>query len=171
MQRLILTVLGGALLLSGCAGTNSNFECNATTSDTCMTMQQANEKAKLSEESDAAKPVAASLPRLAEGNFAPAPAAPAVVAASRSPFAGAGTAPVEQRMIYPVNRPISPSLTVKTAPLPVAPNASGYPRPLRVGEQIAQLWIAPYIDKQDVYHQPSQVLFVISPSRWGKPRI
>ncbi|EGV3463184.1 type IV conjugative transfer system lipoprotein TraV [Salmonella enterica] len=32
----------GALLLSGCAGTNSDFECTATTSDTCMTMEQAN---------------------------------------------------------------------------------------------------------------------------------
>ncbi len=36
----------GTLLLSGCAGTVQEFECNATTSDTCMTMEQANEKAK-----------------------------------------------------------------------------------------------------------------------------
>ncbi|VCV70570.1 hypothetical protein BANRA_04886 [Escherichia coli] len=36
----------GTLLLSGCAGTSTEFECNATTSDTCMTMEQANEKAK-----------------------------------------------------------------------------------------------------------------------------
>lgn len=28
----------GTLLLSGCAGTSTEFECNATTSDTCMTM-------------------------------------------------------------------------------------------------------------------------------------
>lgn len=187
MQRLIFTVLGSVLLLSGCAGTSSDFECNATTSDTCMTMQQANEKAKLSEEGEAAKPVTAALPRLAEGNFAPTVVPLAVTAASvspvpiarttiapsapRNPFTGAGSTPVEQRMIYPANRPISPMQTVKTAPMPVAPVASGYPRPLRVGEQVAQLWIAPYIDKQDVYHQPSQVLFVITPSHWGKPRI
>ncbi|ELZ5529400.1 TraV family lipoprotein, partial [Escherichia coli] len=36
----------GTLLLYGCAGTSTEFECNATTSDTCMTMEQANEKAK-----------------------------------------------------------------------------------------------------------------------------
>ncbi|MFL4346476.1 methyltransferase, partial [Escherichia coli] len=36
---------------------------------TCMTMEQANEKAKKLERSSEAKPVAASLPRLAEGNF------------------------------------------------------------------------------------------------------
>ncbi|ECV8487454.1 type IV conjugative transfer system lipoprotein TraV, partial [Salmonella enterica subsp. enterica serovar Enteritidis] len=45
------------------------------------------------------------------------------------------------------------------------------PRPLRTGEQTAVLWIAPYIDSQDIYHQPSGVFFVIKPSVWGKPRI
>lgn len=59
----------GTLLLSGCAGTSTEFECNATTSDTCMTMEQANEKAKKLEQSSEAKPVAASLPRLAEGKL------------------------------------------------------------------------------------------------------
>nr|AWF75047.1 hypothetical protein KLDCFEIK_00038 [Escherichia coli] len=53
----------GTLLLSGCAGTSTEFECNATTSDTCMTMEQANEKAKKLEQSSEAKPVAASLNR------------------------------------------------------------------------------------------------------------
>lgn len=42
----MLIPLGSALLLTGCAGTETEFECNATTSDTCMTMEQANEKAK-----------------------------------------------------------------------------------------------------------------------------
>ncbi|EJE76199.1 conjugal transfer protein TraV, partial [Escherichia coli O111:H8 str. CVM9634] len=31
--------------------------------------------------------------------------------------------------------------------------------------------LAPYIDNQDVYHQPYQRVFVIKPSAWGKPRI
>ena len=48
----------GTLLLYGCAGTSTEFECNATTSDTCMTMEQANEKAKKLERSSEAKPVA-----------------------------------------------------------------------------------------------------------------
>ncbi|EMH9468558.1 TPA: type IV conjugative transfer system lipoprotein TraV, partial [Klebsiella michiganensis] len=69
MKELMLLIpLGSALLLTGCAGTETEFECNATTSDTCMTMEQANEKAKAREES-AAKPAAAGLPRLADGNF------------------------------------------------------------------------------------------------------
>lgn len=67
MKQISLFIpLLGTLLLSGCAGTSTEFECNATTSDTCMTMEQANEKAKKLEQSSEAKPVAASLPRLAE---------------------------------------------------------------------------------------------------------
>ncbi|HGV3915876.1 TPA: type IV conjugative transfer system lipoprotein TraV, partial [Escherichia coli] len=70
MKQISLFIpLLGTLLLSGCAGTSTEFECNATTSDTCMTMEQANEKAKKLEQSSEAKPVAASLPRLAEGNL------------------------------------------------------------------------------------------------------
>ena len=137
----------GTLLLSGCAGTSTEFECNATTSDTCMTMEQANEKAKKLEQSSEAKPVAASLPRLA-----------------------AVTAHPEQKLLAP--RPLfTAAREVKTvvpvsSVTPVTP-----PRPLRTGEQTAALWIAPYIDNQDVYHQPSSVFFVIKPSAWGKPRI
>ncbi|MCY1859745.1 type IV conjugative transfer system lipoprotein TraV, partial [Klebsiella pneumoniae] len=70
MKELMLLIpLGSALLLTGCAGTETEFQCNATTSDTCMTMEQANEKAKLKEERSDAKPAAAGLPRLADGNF------------------------------------------------------------------------------------------------------
>ncbi len=44
MKQISLFIpLLGTLLLSGCAGTSTEFECNATTSDTCMTMEQANE--------------------------------------------------------------------------------------------------------------------------------
>lgn len=64
MKQISLFIpLLGTLLLSGCAGTSTEFECNATTSDTCMTMEQANEKAKKLEQTSEAKPVAASLPR------------------------------------------------------------------------------------------------------------
>ena len=36
----------------GCAGSASEFECNATTSDRCMTMEQANEMARKKTEGD-----------------------------------------------------------------------------------------------------------------------
>ena len=52
----VALTLASLLTLSGCAGTTSDFECNATTSDTCMTIEQANEKAKRLEEASAVKP-------------------------------------------------------------------------------------------------------------------
>ncbi|MBB6937240.1 type IV conjugative transfer system lipoprotein TraV [Escherichia coli] len=168
-QISLLIPLLGTLLLSGCAGTSTEFECNATTSDTCMTMEQANEKAKKLEQPADAKSAAASLPRLAEGNFRTT----TVRAASTASPSGSGpavTALPEQKL--PAPRPLfTAAREVKTvvpvsSVTPVTP-----PRPLRTGEQTAALWIAPYIDNQDVYHQPSSVFFVIKPSAWGKPRI
>lgn len=137
--------------------------------DTCMTMEQANEKAKKLEQSSEAKPVAASLPRLAEGNFRTMPVQ-TVTATTPSGSRPAVTAHPEQKLLAP--RPLfTAAREVKTvvpvsSVTPVTP-----PRPLRTGEQTAALWIAPYIDNQDVYHQPSSVFFVIKPSAWGKPRI
>jgi len=171
MKLFIFTAIGGALLLSGCAGTSSEFECNATTSDTCMTMHQANDKAKLKEEGDTVKPDAGALPRLADGNFSSASnRAPAItiplptpsvqrvasVPFTAKPIAIAPLTPVSQPHITPVSTPVV---------------STEYPRPMRVGERTAQLWIAPYIDTADVYHQPSNVVFVVTSSHWGKPRI
>ena len=181
----------GTLLLSGCAGTSTEFECNATTSDTCMTMEQANEKAKAREES-AAKPAAAGLPRLADGNFRtpsqvsyPLPPQPdltlaRVVEDKSRARAVALTNPTaknlaayfetEKRMqslpVVKMSLPVSQATFRSPATLP-----GNYPRPLRKGEQTASLWIAPYIDAEDVYHQPTTVLFVVTPSAWGQPRI
>ncbi|EAS9108550.1 type IV conjugative transfer system protein TraV [Salmonella enterica] len=169
MNRLILLLLVcGALLLSACAGTNSDFECTATTSDTCMTMEQANEKAKRLEQAEAVKPVAASLPRLADGNFRTVsaqpggPVAPVAVKPTMLPPAQKLLAP---RPLFTADRKAETMAPVSTASSVISP------RPLRIGEQTAALWIAPYIDSQDVYHQPSAVFFVIKPSAWGKPRI
>ncbi len=168
MKQISLFIpLLGTLLLSGCAGTSTEFECNATTSDTCMTMEQANEKAKKQEQSAVA--IVTSLARLAEGNFRTMPVQ-SVTATTPSGSRPAAPALPEQKLLAP--RPLfTAAREVKTvvpvsSVTPVTP-----PRPLRTGEQTAALWIAPYIDNQDVYHQPSSVFFVIKPSAWGKPRI
>lgn len=169
MSRLMLFIpLCGVLLLSGCAGTNSDFECDATTSDTCMTMEQANEKAKKVENAGSVKAGATSLPRLADGNFRTLPA----VAVSAPATVSMSSAPVTPEQTVTAPRPLfTPATDVKKAvPVSVASRAVP-PRPLRLGEQTAALWIAPYIDSQDIYHQPSSVFFVIKPAAWGKPRI
>ncbi|MGF8753094.1 type IV conjugative transfer system lipoprotein TraV [Klebsiella pneumoniae] len=186
MKELILLIpLGSALLLTGCAGTETEFECNATTSDTCMTMEQANEKAKAREES-AAKPAAAGLPRLADGNFRtlsqvsyPLPPQPTLSATGTTPVSTVAVKPAGMLSAPPVH-PVQ-NASNRTAPLTATPVSQtfpspvtlpgNYPRPLRKGEQTASLWIAPYIDAEDVYHQPTTVLFVVTPSAWGQPRI
>lgn len=193
MKELILLIpLGSALLLTGCAGTESDFECNATTSDTCMTMEQANEKAKAQEENSSAKPAAAGLPRLADGNFRtsspnsyPLPLQPdltrsrvaedksrARAVALTNPTAKnlAAYFETEKRMqslpVVKMSLPVVASTFTSPATLP-----GNYPRPLRKGEQTTSLWIAPYVDSDDVYHQPTTVVFVVTPSAWGQPRI
>ncbi|WP_228133821.1 type IV conjugative transfer system lipoprotein TraV, partial [Klebsiella pneumoniae] len=62
----------------------------------------------------------------------------------------------------------APSLSTYTSPATIPGN---YPRPLRNGEETTSLWIAPYVDADDVYHQPATVLFVVKPSAWGQPRL
>jgi conjugal transfer pilus assembly protein TraV len=168
----LLPVVGGALLLTGCAGTSSEFGCNATSSDSCMTMEQANEKAKSLEEGRDAKPAAAVLPRLADGNFAAIgrDSGPVPVVATTTPRL------LPRRAVVPAavaTSPLSPSLSVvtttSTCTLPRCASV-GSTRPDRRPEQTAQLWIAPWIDSQDVYHQPGKVLFVVKPAVWGQPR-
>lgn len=187
--------VGSALVLSGCAGTASDFECDATTSDTCMTMEQANEKAKKREESSQVKPAAMSLPRLADGHFRTAPqpgiplppAHPPVVSTAGIPLPPAhppavSTAGIPQTPAYPAGAsPTGVSGTSRpflqtAAPVSVVTPLSAAsravpPRPLRLGEETAALWIAPYIDSLDIYHQPSNVFFVVKPAGWGKPRV
>nr|SBN37533.1 conjugal transfer protein traV [Klebsiella pneumoniae] len=194
MKELMLLIpLGSALLLTGCAGTETEFQCNATTSDTCMTMEQANEKAKLKEERSDAKPAAAGLPQLAEGNFRttsvnsyPLPPQPNLMQSrttttdrerARAVYLNNPTAKNEAiyfetgkrlqslpvvKMSWPV------SVSTYTSPVTAPGN---YPRPLRKGEETTSLWIAPYVDADDVYHQPATVLFVVKPSAWGQPRL
>ncbi|WP_300002465.1 type IV conjugative transfer system lipoprotein TraV [uncultured Cedecea sp.] len=168
MKELMLLIpLGSALLLTGCAGTETEFQCNATTSDTCMTMQQANEKAKSLEESSSVKAVAAGLPVLAEGNFR-------TLSNLSHPLPPQSTRLGEKSPTVQLN---TQGVTVNTSPVSAMVSPShitlpgNYPRPLRKGDQTAALWIAPYIDSGDVYHQPSTVLFVVTPSAWGQPRI
>jgi conjugal transfer pilus assembly protein TraV len=150
MKELMLLIpLGSALLLTGCAGTETEFQCNATTSDTCMTMEQANEKAKLKEERSDAKPAAAGLPQLAEGNFRttsvnsyPLPPQPNLMsratttAPTNTVTSGLLTnnrkvsAGISARGCTPAVRPVS--VSTYTSPVTAPGN---YPRPLRKGRR------------------------------------
>lgn len=171
--QLASTLLGSVLLLAGCAGTNSEFECNATTSDSCMTIEQANEKAKLREETATGKPGVVALPVLAKGDFSTAsmsritpvtPPTPRIAAVLPPSVARPTAISLQTHAVQPVARTQVNSCAAQGC-WSVDQN-----RPTRIGERTAQLWIAPWIDSQDVYHQPGNVFFVVSSSAWGQPR-
>lgn len=172
---LLFPALGGVLLMAGCAGVSNEFSCNATTSDSCMTMEQANEKAKSLEEGSEAKPAAAALPRLADGDFAAVgrdtgPVPVSVGSTSRLLPRQDAASPAPVVPAYPaIAAPAAIVTTVSTCTLPRCAGV-GSTRPARQAEQTAQLWIAPWIDSQDVYHQPGKVLFVVKPAVWGQPQ-
>lgn len=176
--------LVAALLLAGCAGTASEFECNATTSDRCMTMEQANDMARNKTEGARGKPGAGALPALVElpapsvtplsvptavkphSSVTPAPVSGFVAPASSSAVKAAKTG---QQAIF---TPATPGSTpLHTEALCTAPRCDslGEATPLRLTDTIATLWIAPWIDDADVFHQPGRVSFVLTPGTWQLP--
>ncbi|MFQ6292724.1 hypothetical protein ACLMO3_20500 [Yersinia enterocolitica] len=84
MKNILLTpLLGSVLLLTGCVGMNSDFTCNETVQDQCMTMEQANSKARFKQEGAGAikgKPVSpVVLPAVVNPQPSPAPVTTRVV--------------------------------------------------------------------------------------------
>jgi conjugal transfer pilus assembly protein TraV len=177
MKRLLLLPLvGGALLLTGCAGVSGDLECNATTSDRCMTMGQANQKARQLSGDVAGKPAAAALPALVNppplasvtpsANSYALPARPVVASAVRP----ATPAPVRPT---PLSRPLV-TTSVTPLSLPSCPtgrcDSPGQVRAQRSAEGIAHVWIAPWVDTDDVFHQPGRVSFVVNDAKWQIPQ-
>ena len=207
MKKIPLLLAGSVLLLSGCAGVKSSFDCDATTSDTCMTMTKANQLARDKAAKQAGKPAAGGLPSLVNlppqtasqpvpaqsvirtpsaapspsvGNpatvtAAPRPSAPTPVRSggllSPRPVAGA---PVST----PASRPVlatSPAraVTPVSAPAPscqtVRCDSPGSVHPQRSQDRIATVWIAPWVDSDNAFHQPGRVSFVADPADWILP--
>lgn len=175
MKRLLLLPLvGGALLLTGCAGVSGDLECNATTSDRCMTMGQANQKARQLSGEVAGKPAAAALPALVnpplQASVTPPvksslfPARPAVVSTSRPrTTAPARSAPVSKPFVAAAASGLSSCPTGRC-------DSPGQVRAQRSAEAIAHVWIAPWVDTDDVFHQPGRVSFVVNDAQWQIPQ-
>jgi len=183
MKYPLFLITGVTLLLTGCAGVKSSFDCDATTSDTCMTMTRANELAKEKAARQSVKQGAGGLPALVN---LPA-AAPAQAAFRQAPVAVKplpSSAPVTRPVPAPVSAqtapgqsaprrtsvvPVSAGTDVKFACASTRCDSPGVARPQRSAENTATVWIAPWVDSDSVFHQPGRVSFIVSPGEWVLP--
>ena len=182
MKKLASLLAGCALLLSGCAGVKSSFDCDATTSDTCMTMTKANQLAKDKQAKQSGKPGAGGLPSLVNiPTSAPAPAAPrTVVSSPMGTSAVVAPKPLTETRsggAMPL-RGVTGTTAGSTAlrPVTVAPSCQnvrcdspGTVHPQRTQDRVATVWIAPWVDSDNTFHQPGRVSFVANPSDWVLP--
>ncbi|AGO57698.1 type IV conjugative transfer system protein TraV (plasmid) [Serratia plymuthica 4Rx13] len=174
-KLLILTVITAAAVLTGCAGMNSDFECNKTAGDACLSMTEANalarsggslETLQSGEKSSVKKPAGESLPML---NNTPPVLKPI--------SAQTAIHPVQSEFIAkPINGSVNSQFNRNSVSRPVVStssqgasltsNTAGAVNAYRVPDQTQRLWVAPYVDKSDAFHQPSVVEFVKNKSHW-----
>jgi len=169
-------LFGGALLfaaLTGSSGMNSEIDCNKTTTDQCLSMSDASRLAAKGRSLD---------DLTLEKNSNPKPAGEALATLPNSRPAVSPDRKVSVATLAP--RPVlsAPAATpgstlrasyipVKTASAPVSPSeyaSAGRVNALRIPDATQRLWIAPWVDEQDSFHQPAEVEFVKKKSRWDE---
>lgn len=161
MKVMILPVLAGVVLLAGCAGGKSSFDCGATAGDQCMTMQQANEKAGMLTDAKRGRG-AKQLPAVAER-------APSVTAtqpgASLGVVVPAVTSGTSAGVVVPPVTSGTGKVTSATASYttPLRPVV----RPLRVAEGTGKIWVAAWVDKDGAYHADNMISVVTRPGEWN----
>ncbi|WP_272668114.1 type IV conjugative transfer system lipoprotein TraV [Providencia sp. PROV117] len=184
MKRLL--ILGALTLLAGCtAGMKDSFDCNATAQDSCMTMEEANQKAAQQNitwnhpsNGEGASQKRVELPRLAP---LATPTVPVVTTAS--PAQSVRTAVQDNRAssqsvgqlgaFKPSSASVKKSVPSNALP-PIQHTAQtwsswgdiGMAPPQRLPTTTARLWIAPWIDEQDNLYQPAVVSFVVKDGQW-----
>jgi conjugal transfer pilus assembly protein TraV len=158
IMKKIITVTA-IIMLTGCAGTASEFQCTGSATDRCMTMEQAN---RLAREKTVKNSPAARTPVSSAGKTGSA-ALPAVV----FPVSQVAPAAVKKIPATPSGDGVTetsrkkPAQQNKAMVLPEDDLMAG-----RRSEHTASLWIAPWTDEAQVLHQPGRLWFVVQPGQW-----
>lgn len=173
-KMLCAAVFCGAL--TGCAGMNSDFDCNKTTTDQCLTMTEANKLASQGKSLDSLgkepvkKSAGETLPALSNTKPTVSPSRPVSVAAT-----GVTAKNIAPRPLY--TQPSTSNSGQSTNPIyaapritpaPVKSNDAGRIEAQRIADVTQRLWIAPWVDTDDNLHQPAVVEFVKNKSHWDQ---
>lgn len=171
-------LLGGALLcatLTGCAGMNSDFDCNKTATDQCLSMAEASAMAAKGKSiDDLATPEEAAKKPAGEPLKLLPNARPAV-----SPDRNVSVATIAPRPVFsppvgavtgggPLTRPLTTQSRPSSLVTPVDYASAGRVNALRIPDATQRLWVAPWVDGDDSFHQPAVVEFVKKKSRWDQ---
>ncbi|MEA9392694.1 type IV conjugative transfer system lipoprotein TraV [Acerihabitans sp. TG2] len=177
----MLKFLPGVLLcgmLTGCAGMNSDFDCNKTATDQCLSMSDASHLAAKGKSLDdltagketTPKPVAETL--ASTSNIKPvifpdrkisvATLTPRLVAGQ--PISNSGS--LLRTSSIPVTSSSTAHLSTSRPVTPADYSGPGQVDAHRIPDATQRLWIAPWVDEQDSFHQPAVVEFVKIKSRW-----
>lgn len=119
----VISLLISVTLLSGCAGMNGKFACDATAGDSCTPVSIVNRNAQA-------------------GDYDNVDNSGDLGTASQQNFGYAS-----KDVGYNVTTPIPGE-------------------PVRFGESVQRIWIAPYKDSSQNFHEPSYVYTVLNKSHW-----
>ena len=165
-------------MLTGCAGMNSDFDCNKTATDQCLSMSDASHLAAKGKSLDDLTAAAQTVPKPAAESLAPTTNIKPNVSPDR-PISVAGLAPRpiagtpvsnNDAMLRASTIPVAGSNTRSLSAIrPITPADYAGPGQVdarRIPDATQRLWIAPWVDEQDSFHQPAVVEFVKNKSRW-----
>lgn len=165
-------------MLTGCAGMNSDFDCNKTATDQCLSMSDASHLAAKGKSLDDLTAEAQTVPKPAAESLASTTNIKPNVSPDR-PISVAGLAPRpiagtpvsnNDAMLRASTIPVAGSNTRSLSAIrPITPADYAGPGQVdarRIPDATQRLWIAPWVDEQDSFHQPAVVEFVKNKSRW-----
>lgn len=164
-------IISGIVLLSGCAGMNSEFEFGKPAKDSGYWMSEADEMTNTASDSVAqhkgedvksAKGFTLSAYRLIQLN----PMQTAVTLLTERPQNINNPLPLPAKNLssrWLTNN----ALTQPSAACPASPCLGETGAPSRQAERITRAWIAPYVAPDDVVHAGEVVYFVTTPASWA----